>query len=415
MRMRQPIASKRRWGLSEAVAAIAAVLGLVAVAWPASAAALSFPTGPVLPALGSAPAVTNVVPATGPVSGGIEVRIGGNNLEGATAVDFGSTSAEFVVRSDSKIEAIAPPGSEGTVDVRVTTPDGTSEITHADHFSYVPPGPAIVELEPNEGPVAGGQAMKVYGAHFEGVSEVSYGGTSAAFEVVSPELLNVTTPPGAAPTVDVRVTTPEGVSPITPAAEYHYQSTGPEVSTVSPNLGPAAGGNTVTVSGYDLYAVTGLEFGSVNAIEFTVNSPDSITAVAPPHTAEKVYVKVQTTFGPSLPEFCKRHKGKRTQCVAAGPYKYKEPTLTGLTPDEGPTSGGTGVTLTGTGFALGATATEILIGKGPATSVDCTSDTTCTAVTPPAAKPSTAYVTVTIHTNERSKTKKNPAVVFHYQ
>jgi hypothetical protein len=415
MGTRQLIVLKRRWGVAEVIVAIVALLGLVAVAWPASVAATSFPTRLVLTALGSPPTVTNVVPATGPVAGGIEVRIGGNDLEGATAVDFGSTPAEFVVRSNSRIEAIAPPGSEGTVDVRVTTPEGTSEITRADHFSYVPPGPAVVEVRPNEGPVAGGQAIKVYGAHFEGVTEVSFGGTITAFEVVSPELLDAITPPGAAPTEDVRVTTPEGVSPTAPADEYHYQSIGPEVSVVSPNVGPAAGGSTVTVSGERLYGVAGVEFGSAKAIEFTVNSPDSITAVAPAHTAEKVGVKVQSTFGPSPPEFCAKNKGKRQKCTAAGPYRYKEPTVTRLTPDSGPTSGGTDVTLTGTGFALGATATEILIGKGRATSVDCTSDTTCTAVTPAGAKPSTAYVKVAIDTNEKSKSKKNAAVAFHYE
>jgi IPT/TIG domain len=414
MGMREPIALKRRRSVAEVVAAIVAVLVLVTVASPASAVASSLSAG-LAPALGSPPAVTNIVPGTGPVGGGIEVRIGGNNLEAATAVDFGSTPAEFIVRSSTKIEAIAPPGSEGTVDVRVTTPEGTSEITRADHFSYVPPGPDVVEVRPNEGPVAGGQSVKVYGAHFEGVTKVTVGGTSAAFEVASPELLNVTTPSGATPTEDIRVTTTEGVSPVVPADEYHYQSIGPEISVVSPNSGPATGGNTVIVSGERLYGVTGVEFGSVNALEFTVNSPDSITAVAPAHTTEKVGVKVQTTFGASPPEFCKTNKGKRAQCTAAGPYKYKEPTVTGIAPETGPKSGGTDVTLTGTGFARGATATEILIGKGLATAVDCTSETTCTAVTPPAAKPSTAYVKVTIDTTEKNKSKKNKSVAFHYE
>lgn len=46
-------------------------------------------------------------------------------LRGSTAVAFGSTSAGFTVVSDTKITCLAPPGT-GTVQVTVTSPNGTS-------------------------------------------------------------------------------------------------------------------------------------------------------------------------------------------------------------------------------------------------------------------------------------------------
>ncbi len=200
-----------------------------------------------------------------------------------------------------------------------------------------------------------------------------------------------------------------GVGEIRPAFKA------PEVSGVSPNFGPAAGGNTVKISGEKFDGVTAVEFGTTEALSYTVNSSTSITATAPPHAAEKISVKVVTEFGPTEPKNCKMRKHELRQCTEAGPYKFKEPTVTGVTPGTGPTTGGTTVTLTGSGFGLGATETEIFIGKGVATSVECTSTTTCTAVTPPAAKPSTAYVKVTIHTDETTKTRKNRAVAFRYE
>jgi hypothetical protein len=401
MGIRESIARAARGGIPATIVAVVMVLALSVA--PTSAWA------------SEGPSVTNVAPATGPVSGGTELHIGGTNFTGATEVRFGSTPASFTVNSSSKIEAIAPPGAEGTVDVTVTTPEGTSEITRADHFSYVPPGPAVVEVRPAEGTAAGNLPVSILGAHFEHVMEVTFGAASASFSVVSPEHLDATTPPGEAPTVNVRVTTLEGISPVWPGDEYQYKIKTPEIASVSPNFGPAAGGTEVTIVGEEFYGVTGVEFGTVAATSFTVNSPTSITAVAPAHTVEKTAIKVLTNFGPSAPEYCQKNKGKRVKCSAAGNYKFKEATVTKVSPESGPTAGGTDVTITGTGFGLGPGQTEIVIGKGVATSVDCTSTTTCTAITPPAAKPSKAYVKVTVHSNEGGNTKKNPAAAFHYE
>jgi large repetitive protein len=66
---------------------------------------------------GSAPAVTNVNPNTGPTSGGTSVTITGTNFSGTTAVRFGSNAAgSFTVNSATQITATSPAGI-GTVDV----------------------------------------------------------------------------------------------------------------------------------------------------------------------------------------------------------------------------------------------------------------------------------------------------------
>ncbi len=419
MNARSPLRARLDSHRCRAAIAIAAVLLMsLAAGSPALAARSSFSAKLRQAQLASLlePQVTNVVPNAGPISGGTLVSIGGNHLSGATAVSFGSTPASsFSVKSDGKIEAITAPGTEGRVDVTVTTPEGTSAVNKGDHFTYVPPGPYVTEVRPDEGSVEGGHPVKIIGVHLGGATEVTFGGTPAAFEVVSSEGIEVTTPVGDAPVVDVRVTTPEGTSPPNPGDKYTYLAKFIEISKVTPNKGPAAGGGSVAIDGEGFHGVTAVEFDGVPAQSFVVNSPFSITAVPPPHSAGRTAIDVQTTFGPSEPEYCRRNKVERTQCSVRDYYKYKEPTVATVAPGAGPVAGGTPVTITGTGFAIGEAGTEVLFNKAPASSVDCSSDTTCTAVTPPAAKPSTAYLKVTVTTNETTHSKKNPTAKFVYE
>ena len=55
--------------------------------------------------------------------------------------------------------------------------------------------------------------------------------------------------------------------------------------------------------------------------------------------------------------------------------------LESVTPSSGSTDGGTSVTVTGTGFALGS-ATTFKFGKTKAASASCVSSTSCTVVSP---------------------------------
>ena len=84
------------------------------------------------------PVVASVSPASGPRTGGAEVTIAGNWFAGATQVSFGSQAARsFTVNSDTRITAVAPAGSVGTVDVTVTTASGQSATSAGDRFAFV--------------------------------------------------------------------------------------------------------------------------------------------------------------------------------------------------------------------------------------------------------------------------------------
>jgi len=81
------------------------------------------------------PAVTAVTPSSGPSTGGTQVRVSGTDFLGATEVKFGTNEAQFKVDLPTQITAFAPPG-QGTVDVTVTTPGGTSAANPTDRFTY---------------------------------------------------------------------------------------------------------------------------------------------------------------------------------------------------------------------------------------------------------------------------------------
>jgi hypothetical protein len=109
------------------------------------------------------PAVTGVSPATGPTTGGTLLTITGANLAGATAVDFGSTPVtSFLGDTATQITLFSPVGA-GTVDVTVTTTGGTSTISSAAQYRYVPSMPLSTFLSAVSGSGTFGGAATLTG------------------------------------------------------------------------------------------------------------------------------------------------------------------------------------------------------------------------------------------------------------
>ncbi|MFE7745986.1 beta strand repeat-containing protein [Nocardia sp. NPDC057455] len=301
------------------------------------------------------PSLAGVSPSQGPTSGGNTVTLTGTNLTATTAVTFGATPASsFTVNSATQITAVAPPGT-GTVQITATTPGGTS---NGVSYSYVPV-PALTSAVPSSGPAAGGTTVTLTGTNLTGATAVTFGATPASsFTVNSATQITAVAPPGAG-TVQVTATTPGGTSN---GVSYTYTPV-PALTSAVPGSGPAAGGTTVTLTGTGLSTATAVRFGTT-AAAFTVNSSTQITAIAPPGTGT-VAVTVITPGGTSN----------------GVPYTYAAvPTLTGVSPNQGPTSGGNTVTLTGTGLTG---ATTVTFGATPATSFAVVSATQITAVVPP--------------------------------
>jgi uncharacterized repeat protein (TIGR03803 family) len=239
--------------------------------------------------------VTGLSPSIGPTTGGAVVTVYGAGFTGATAVEFGSTDAtSFTVTSDTQITAIDPAGT-GVVDVTVTTPlGGTSANSAADLFTYVAP-PTVTSLSPTTGPVSGGTSVVITGTGFTGATAVHFGATNAtSFTVTSDTQITATSPAGGG-IVDVTVTIPGGGTSSTSSADQ-FTYFGAVVTGVSPNTGNVAGGTVVTITGTAFTEATAVDFGTINATSYTVNSDTQITATSPSGNGS-VDVTVTTSVG----------------------------------------------------------------------------------------------------------------------
>jgi IPT/TIG domain-containing protein len=155
--------------------------------------------------------------------------------------------------------------------------------------------------------------------------------------------------------------------------------TAPTVSNVAPNTGPAVGGTTVVITGTGFTGAAIVDFGSTAATSFTVNSATQITASSPAHPGGAVDVTV-TVQGTSA-----------TSAADVFTYTAPTPVVTGVSPGSGPTTGGTSITITGTGLLF---ATSVKFGTVAAASIKSNSDTQIVAVSPAEAQ-SVVDITVT--------------------
>ncbi|MGI8985059.1 MAG: SBBP repeat-containing protein [Acidimicrobiales bacterium] len=103
----------------------------------------------------SPPEATGIDVATGPTAGGTTVVITGSGFNEATSVRFGDVEASFTVDSYSQITVISPRGTDGTVDVTVTTPGGAVTIPAAFTFVASPRIDLSFACPPAEVPASG--------------------------------------------------------------------------------------------------------------------------------------------------------------------------------------------------------------------------------------------------------------------
>jgi len=170
------------------------------------------------------PTIQSLSPRSGATTGGAEVTISGSDLEGVTAVDFGSTpAASFVVDSDIAITAVTPQETAGKVDVTVEGTDGTSPIDPVDLFTFALRVPVVTSVTPDSGPAGGGTQVIITGSQFmrKGTS-VDFGSNAATtFTVLNSKTISATTPSGSG-VVDVTVSDSKGTSSTSSADQFTY-------------------------------------------------------------------------------------------------------------------------------------------------------------------------------------------------
>ena len=330
------------------------------------------------------PTVTLVSPLSGPTAG-TPVTITGTGFAARSTVTFdGTLATSIVVVSGTEITAVTPSDSAGTASVLATNADGTTTGSNT-LYNYIGP-PTVASLSPSAG--ASGTSVTITGANFSttaGNDTVDFGSTPATISgTPTASSITATAPPGTG-TVAVTVTVAGfGTSATSSADLFAYAA--PTVTAVSPTAG--SNGTNVTVTGTNFSPGDTVKFGTTAATgTVNVTSSTTLTVPAPSGPTGSVDVTVANADGTS-------------PTSSADLFAYGIPTVTGISPSSGTDLGGTPITITGTGFVPGVTATL----AGSALSVTFVSGTTLTAVTP---AHSNGFVSVVVHNGNGNSTASN--------
>lgn len=137
----------------------------------------------------------------------------------------------------------------------------------------------ISSISPAHGGTQGGTVLSITGTGLGTTSQVRVGGNSCTgVTVVSPTLVRATTPPGAAGSASVAVTTAGGTTIAATPFTYVQQ----QVSSIAPNAGPFQGGTAITITGQFLSGTTSVTIGGVPCTNVVSVSATQVTAVTPP-------------------------------------------------------------------------------------------------------------------------------------
>nr|WP_245863727.1 IPT/TIG domain-containing protein [Caulobacter mirabilis] len=275
--------------------------------------------------------VESVNPGSGPATGGTTVRINGRDFLPESTVTFGDKPAASVTYvSPTLLEAVSPPGSNGSVSVYVNTNGYTGPTIGT--FTYQGGAPTLTNVSPPRGAVAGDTYVNLSGFGFSAVTQVLFGDVSVPFRSVHDTLILLNSPPGRqGDVVEVKVVSANGASAPGAGTRFAFGEP-PAISSFTPAFSYPEGGAKITITGANFTGATGVKFGDTPATSFTVLSDTQITAVAPAGTVNDGtklrYLTVESPTGSGRSQFWFNYLDPitiETKTVAAGvagrPYR----------------------------------------------------------------------------------------------
>lgn len=219
----------------------------------------------------------------------------------------------------------------------------------------------ITSISPVSGPSTGGTVVTISGYGFKKSTGIKFGGVvSPKVVLINSTLIYATTPSMPAGTVTVSVTGTNRRTTLSDPQSAILSNAftfvgGPVILTVNPSSGPSAGGTLVSIAGSGLDSASTVLFDNVPAvISDSSNAPSQLIVVAPAGVVGNADIRVVAPDG----QFS----------VAAGAYTYTGAVVSigSVSPATGTASGGTTVTIFGSGFVSGAT---VDFGANPGTGV----------------------------------------------
>ena len=231
--------------------------------------------------------------------------------------------------------------------------------------------PSATAASPLTGSAAGGTEVTIQGTNFAHSTGVLFGDTAAAeVRFVNAGVLVAITPAHTAGTVPITLVGSDAVQVPTDFSFIYQVAPAEQVapfalSKVQPAKGPTSGGTKVTISGSNLESGMVVLFGGFLGTSVECNDSQTLSAVAPAQGAGTVDIAVRRGDG-------------RTEILSQA-FTYQGAEVSSVAPASGPVTGGTSVTLTGSGFEAGS---AVLFGGVAGTSVKVLNSSTITVATP---------------------------------
>lgn len=255
------------------------------------------------------PGVTTVVPSQSGPSGGAAITISGSNFGAGSRVVIGDriyrdgVAGGCQVVNDTTITLTTGQTTTGVHDVVVIDPSGVEgRLVAGMAVSLLP---TLESLFPSAGSVAGGTYLRITGEDFEEGARVLLNSVEQPqSQVISSTRIDVITEPvlsGGLATLEVENSAGEAAS----AAFFYSSFEDPVPAAVSPNFGPSAGGQLVTITGEGFTSDTQVVFGAdavtgsggTAAQQVTIVDSQTIVASTPPGAGTASLAVLNPTTG----------------------------------------------------------------------------------------------------------------------
>ena len=295
------------------------------------------------------PFLFGVSPLSSPTVGGVDISISGSDFQNGVAVLFDNYPVRIDHFDSGLIEVSSPPHDTGSIEIAITNPDGQTVTLPSDQawnsFTYDSNQPTIWLLNPMTSLTTGGMQTTITGSNFQQGAKVEFGSFPATIEDISSMTIEALTPPHPPGKVDITITNPGGLSYTYTGdiifGEFTYVGNAPPppvINSVVPNQGSLFGKDAVTIYGENFFTGVRVFFGPGEAEDVLIVSNHSIQATTPPFGLGSVDIKILNA--------------DNQQDILEDGFTYVAPvpTTTGITPNSGPTVGGTLLTIEGTGF-----------------------------------------------------------------
>jgi hypothetical protein len=289
------------------------------------------------------PRIEGASPASGSTAGGYAITLTGRNF-GTSALDpatvtLGGQVAPVTSQDHTQIICQAPAGAGKSLPLNVIV---TGQAANPWTFTYEPP--TITDIDPPNGPTAGGVPLTIHGSNFGTGAQVTvtFDDQPLSPTSVDHDRIEAVLPPGEGADNPIKVTVAGQTSN---SAPYTYAA--PQVSSISPANAPTAGGTELTINGSNFGRSAAVTIGGNPAPIVGIPADDQIRCLTPPGQGidQPLQVEVAGQAGTPIP------------------FNYDPPEIIGVDPTTGPPTGGNTITITGRNFGFTPT---VLIGGVPA-------------------------------------------------